>query len=253
MVVDRIVVGPDIAPRLAESFETALKLADGIAFAEFADEMAEDGGAKRLIFSEKFADPISGFTIPEIEPRLFSFNNPFGACPVCDGLGSEQKIDPDLIVPDVTLSLRDGAISPWSKTSAPYYLQTLNAVAKHFGASTGTAWEDLPKEVQDAVLYGTGKTPINFVYDDGLSDLQDQEALRRRDRQSRTALQGDRERRHARGDRALHVVGALPRLQRLPAEARGAGGQDRRPPHRPGHGQVDPRRRRLVRATCRSV
>ena len=168
VVVDRIVVGPDLSTRLAESFETALKLADGIAFAEFADEVGEDGNARRLIFSEKFADPISGFTIPEIEPRLFSFNNPYGACPVCGGLGSEAKIDPNMIVPDVTLSLRDGAISPWSKTSAPYYLQTLNAVAKHFKASTGTAWEDLSEEVQNALLYGTGKTPIDFVYDDGL-------------------------------------------------------------------------------------
>ena len=168
VVVDRIVVGPDLATRLAESFETALKLADGIAFGEFADEKDESGGARRLIFSEKFADPVSGFTIPEIEPRLFSFNNPFGACPVCDGLGTEQKIDPDLIVPDVTLSLRDGAILPWSKTSAPYYLQTLQAVTKHFGASTGTAWEELPKEVQDAVLFGTGNTQIQFTYDDGL-------------------------------------------------------------------------------------
>ena len=168
VVVDRIVVGPDIAGRLAESFETALKLAEGNAFAEFADEKAEDGAPKRLIFSEKFADPISGFTIEEIEPRLFSFNNPFGACPVCDGLGTEQKIDPDLIVPDVTLSLKDGAILPWSKTSAPYYQQTLQAIVKHYGASTGTAWEELPKEVQDAVLYGTGRTQIQFTYDDGL-------------------------------------------------------------------------------------
>ena len=168
VVVDRIVVASDLGTRLAESFETALKLADGIAFGEFADETDDKGAPKRLIFSEKFADPISGFTIPEIEPRLFSFNNPFGACPVCDGLGSEAKIDPNLIVPDVTLSLRDGAIAPWSKTSAPYYLQTLGAIAKHFNASTGTAWEDLPFEVQHAILYGTGKTPINFVYDDGL-------------------------------------------------------------------------------------
>ena len=168
VVVDRIVVGPDIGTRLAESFETALKLADGIAFAEFADQRDEKGEPKRLIFSEKFADPVSGFTIPEIEPRLFSFNNPYGACPVCDGLGSEAKIDPNLIVPDTTLSLRDGAIAPWSRTSAPYYQQTLEAVVKHFKASTGSAWEDLPEQVQNAVLYGTGKTPINFVYDDGL-------------------------------------------------------------------------------------
>ncbi|KFC72254.1 Excinuclease ABC subunit A [Devosia sp. LC5] len=168
VVVDRVVVGPDIAGRLAESFETALKLAEGIALIEYADEKNEDGTPRQTTFSEKFACPVSGFTIAEIEPRLFSFNNPFGACPVCDGLGTEQKIDPDQIVPDASLSLKDGAILPWSKTSAPYYLQTLSAVVKHFGASTGTAWSDLPFEVQHAVLYGTDKTPINFVYDDGL-------------------------------------------------------------------------------------
>jgi excinuclease ABC subunit A len=168
VVIDRVVAGPEIAGRLAESFETALKLADGIALIEFADEKNEDGSPRQITFSEKFACPVSGFTIAEIEPRLFSFNNPFGACPVCDGLGTEQKIDPNQIVPDGTLSLRDGAILPWSKTSAPYYLQTLSAVAKHYGASTGTAWNDLSEEVQQAVLYGTGKTPIDFVYDDGL-------------------------------------------------------------------------------------
>ena len=177
VVVDRIVTGPDIASRLAESFETALRLADGITFAEFADETEADGGPKRLIFSEKFADPISGFTIPEIEPRLFSFNNPYGACPVCDGLGTERKIDPNLIVPDASLSLRDGAILPWSKTSAPYYQQTLQAVVKHFGASLGTAWEELPFEVQHAMLYGTGKTQINFVYDDGLRTYKSTKAF----------------------------------------------------------------------------
>jgi excinuclease ABC subunit A len=168
VVVDRIVVGPEIGSRLAESFETALRLADGIAFVEFADELDATGAPKRLIFSEKFADPISGFTIPEIEPRLFSFNNPYGACPVCDGLGTEQKIDPNLIVPDATVSLRDGAILPWSKTSAPYYQQTLQAVVKHYGQSMGSAWEDLSEEARAAVLFGTGKTPIAFVYDDGL-------------------------------------------------------------------------------------
>lgn len=168
VVVDRVVVSPDISGRLAESFETALKLAEGIALVEFADEKNEDGSARQITFSEKFACPVSGFTIAEIEPRLFSFNNPFGACPVCDGLGTEQKIDPDQIVPDATLSLRDGAILPWSKTSAPYYQQTLQAVVKHFGASTGTAWNELPFDVQHAVLYGTDKTKIDFVYDDGL-------------------------------------------------------------------------------------
>ena len=168
VVVDRVVVSPDISGRLAESFETALKLAEGIALVEYADEKNEDGSARQITFSEKFACPVSGFTIAEIEPRLFSFNNPFGACPVCDGLGTEQKIDPDQIVPDASLSLRDGAILPWSKTSAPYYQQTLQAVVKHYGASTGTAWNELPFDVQHAVLYGTDKTAIDFVYDDGL-------------------------------------------------------------------------------------
>jgi len=168
VVVDRLVVSSDISGRLAESFETALKLAEGIALVELADEKNEDGTPRQITFSEKFACPVSGFTIAEIEPRLFSFNNPFGACPVCDGLGTEQKIDPDQIVPDPTLSLRDGAILPWSKTSAPYYQQTLQAVVKHYGASTGTAWNELPFDVQHAVLYGTDKTKIDFVYDDGL-------------------------------------------------------------------------------------
>jgi len=168
VVVDRVVVNADISSRLAESFETALRLADGIAIAEYADRKDEKGLPERLTFSEKFACPVSGFTIAEIEPRLFSFNNPFGACPVCSGLGTEAKIDADLVVPDPSLSLRDGAIAPWSKTSSPYYMQTLQAVTRHFKASTGTAWQDLPFEVQHGVLYGTDKTAIEFVYDDGL-------------------------------------------------------------------------------------
>ena len=177
VVVDRLVVAPDIAGRLAESFETALKLAEGIALIEFADEKNEDGTPRQITFSEKFACPVSGFTIAEIEPRLFSFNNPFGACPVCDGLGTEQKIDPDQVVPDPTLSLRDGAILPWAKTSAPYYQQTLQAVVKHFGASTGTAWNELPFDVQHAVLYGTDRTKIEFVYDDGLRQYRTTKAF----------------------------------------------------------------------------
>ena len=168
VVVDRIVTGPELATRLADSFETALQLADGIAIAEFAD--LKDGATEpeRITFSEKFACPVSGFTIAEIEPRLFSFNNPHGACPTCGGLGSEMKIDPDLIVPDPTLSLRDGAMAPWSRSSAAYYNQTLAAVAKHFGDSTGTPFQDLSVGTQTALLFGSGKTPIQFVYDDGL-------------------------------------------------------------------------------------
>jgi excinuclease ABC subunit A len=177
VVIDRIVVGPDIAGRLAESFETALKLADGIALIEYADQKNEDGTPRQQTFSEKFACPVSGFTIAEIEPRLFSFNNPFGACPVCDGLGTERKIDADQIVPDASLSIRAGAILPWSKTSAPYYIQTLTAVVKLFGASVETPWSDLPFEVQHAVLYGTGRDKVDFVYDDGLRQYKTSKAF----------------------------------------------------------------------------
>ncbi len=168
VVVDRLVVSGDIAGRVADSMETALGLADGIAVAEFADEKEEDGSARQITFSQKFACPVSGFTIAEIEPRLFSFNNPFGACPTCDGLGSELKIDPNLVVTDPTLALGRGAIVPWSRTSAPYYQQTLKALCTHFGGSLETPWRDLDDELRQAVLYGTGKTVISFVYDDGL-------------------------------------------------------------------------------------
>ncbi len=170
VVVDRIVVRDDIAGRLADSFETALKLADGIAIAEFADKTDETGAPERLIFSEKFACPVSGFTIAEIEPRLFSFNNPFGACPTCDGLGTTLAFEEDLVVPDHSLSLREGAVLPWAKTgsTSPYYSQTLEALCGHFDVSMSTPWKDLPREVQNAILYGTGRTKIEFVYDDGV-------------------------------------------------------------------------------------
>ncbi|MBO9422454.1 excinuclease ABC subunit UvrA [Labrenzia sp. R4_2] len=170
VVVDRIVVRDDIAGRLADSLETALKLANGIAIAEFAGVTEENGDPKRMIFSEKFACPVSGFTIPEIEPRLFSFNNPFGACPTCDGLGTTLAFEEDLVVPDHTLSLREGAVLPWAKTgsTSPYYTQTLEALCRHYDVSMATPWKDLSPEVQDAVLHGTGKTAIEFVYDDGV-------------------------------------------------------------------------------------
>src|SRR5438874_12024641 len=131
VVVDRVVVREDIASRLADSFETALGLADGIALTEDADANGPNGG-EQTIFSAKFACPVSGFTIPEIEPRLFSFNNPFGACPSCGGLGVEQHIDEDLVIPDKELTLRRGAIAPWAKSSSPYYIQTLTALGKFY-------------------------------------------------------------------------------------------------------------------------
>jgi len=201
VVVDRIVVRGDIASRLADSFETALELADGIAVVEFADKaplslpgstrqsrdkaaspVALDGPVKpghdkkgetepeRIIFSQRFACPVSGFTIDEIEPRLFSFNNPFGACPKCDGLGTELKFEPALTVPDASLSLRKGAIVPWARTgnTSPYYTQTLEAICHHFNVSMETPWSKLPKTVQDTILFGSGGEVIAFTYDDGM-------------------------------------------------------------------------------------
>jgi excinuclease ABC subunit A len=183
VVVDRVVVRADIAARLADSLETCLKLAEGLAVAEFADkplpatETAEESANKslnetheRMVFSEKFACPVSGFTIPEVEPRLFSFNNPFGACPACDGLGTKLAIDPDMVVPDPDLSLRGGAIAPWSKSTnpSPYYAQTLEALGKAYGFKLGDAWTKLSAEAKKAVLHGTGSREIEFTYDDGL-------------------------------------------------------------------------------------
>src|SRR5215203_853698 len=162
VVVDRLVVRADIGARLAESLETALELADGIAVIEFADEPT-----KRITFSSRFACPVSGFTIPEIEPRLFSFNNPFGACPTCGGIGHEMRIDPQLVVPLETATLKRGAIAPWAKSTSPYYGQTLEAIARHYGVKTSTKWCELPEKVQDVILHGS-KEAIRFAYDDGL-------------------------------------------------------------------------------------
>ena len=168
VVVDRIVVREGMQQRLAESFETALPLADGIAIAEYAD--LEEGETKpnRITYSANFACPESGFTIPEIEPRLFSFNNPFGACPACDGLGQQLTIDPGLIVPDKDLTLMKGAIAPWAKSTSPYQTQTLQALASHFGFDLDTPWNRLTNKVQDIILHGTGKEEVAFIYDDGL-------------------------------------------------------------------------------------
>ncbi|THD54437.1 MAG: excinuclease ABC subunit UvrA [Bradyrhizobium sp.] len=226
VVVDRIVVRPDISQRLAESFETALKLAEGLAVIEYADAPAsadsasvtsplagevgakrreggkpraqasgatplpdpppqggreqsepatkkvakihDKSGPERILFSEKFACPVSGFTIPEIEPRLFSFNNPYGACPACGGLGIEQHIDEDLVIPDKELSLRKGAIAPWAKSSSPYYIQTLTALGKFYKFTLDTKWKDLPKKTQNALLHGSGDDEIKFSYEDGV-------------------------------------------------------------------------------------
>ncbi|MEG6509430.1 excinuclease ABC subunit UvrA [Methyloligella sp. 2.7D] len=170
VVVDRIVVRPDMASRLADSFETALGLSDGIVFAEFADKQDDKGEPERITFSSRFACPVSGFTIEEIEPRLFSFNNPFGACPACDGLGTELTFEAELVVPNPLLSLDRGAILPWARTSAtsPYYRQTLEALTRHYKQSMTMPWKDLPEEFRAVLLYGSGDEEITFTYDDGV-------------------------------------------------------------------------------------
>ena len=166
VVVDRIVVRDGLQTRLADSFRTALDLADGIAVLETAPGEGE-GEPVRTTFSEKFACPVSGFTIPEIEPRLFSFNAPFGACPVCDGLGMELFFDERLMVPDAALTLANGAIAPWRKGKSPYFLQTIEAIAAHYGFDKKKPWKDLTPDVQQVMLYGSGETEIAFRYDEG--------------------------------------------------------------------------------------
>jgi len=161
VVVDRLVVRDDIASRLADSFETALELADGLAFTENADD------GERTTFSAKFACPVSGFTIDEIEPRLFSFNNPFGACPSCDGLGTEMYFDAELVMPDDRKSLKDGAVAPWASATAHYYRQTLESVAAHFGGDMTTPFAELPPEAREAILFGSGNEVVVIKYQDG--------------------------------------------------------------------------------------
>ncbi|MDP2376229.1 excinuclease ABC subunit UvrA [Reyranella sp.] len=166
VVVDRIVVKPDLGNRLADSIETALTLAEGLAIAENADS------GERTVFSARFACPVSGFTIEEIEPRLFSFNAPQGACPACDGLGVKMFFDPEMVAPDDRLSLAEGAIAPWADSSGQYYMQTLESIAKHFKVKMSTPWRDLPKKVRDVILQGSGGESIAMRYDDGIRQYQ---------------------------------------------------------------------------------
>ncbi|MDX5931039.1 excinuclease ABC subunit UvrA [Acidiphilium acidophilum] len=161
-VVDRVVVKEGIEQRLADSFETALAMSDGIVYAENADT------GERTVFSARFACPVSGFTIEEVEPRLFSFNSPHGACPDCAGLGTETFFDPHLIVPDETKSLAQQAIAPWANAQSPYYDQTLASLAKFFKVKLSTPWENLPQKIRDAILYGAGESEIAFEYKDGV-------------------------------------------------------------------------------------
>lgn len=161
VVVDRLVVKPGLGNRLADSIETALNLADGLCIAENAET------GERTTFSAKFACPVSGFTIEEIEPRLFSFNNPFGACPACDGLGVKLYFDPALVVPDEDLSLRDGAVAPWANSTSQYYLQTLEGLGRHYGFDLHTPWRRLPVKAREVILYGSGAEAVELKYEDG--------------------------------------------------------------------------------------
>ena len=172
VVVDRLVVKADLGNRVADSMEVAIGLTDGIAVAEMADAGKKDEAPERIIFSSRFACPVSGFTIDEIEPRLFSFNNPFGACPSCDGLGTQFFIDPIAIVPDGGLTLYKGAVAPWAKTTSPYYTQTLESIAKHYGFKMSSKWNDLPSQAQQVILHGSGDEVIVFTYDDGMRSYQ---------------------------------------------------------------------------------
>ncbi|MBN34245.1 MAG: excinuclease ABC subunit A [Rhodospirillaceae bacterium] len=162
VVVDRIVVREGLEQRLADSIETALGMTEGLVITENVDN------GEQTIFSSKFACPVSGFTIEEIEPRLFSFNNPFGACPACDGLGSKLYFDPELVIPDENVSLRNGAVAPWANSTSQYYVQTLESLAKHFKQKMTTPWGDLADDLRQTILFGSKNKPVTMTFDDGL-------------------------------------------------------------------------------------
>ena len=165
IVVDRIVLTKDIGNRLADSIETALNLSDGLAAIE--DHTTKNKDPEREMFSSKFACPVSGFTIDEIEPRLFSFNNPYGACPECDGIGTDLSVDPNLVIPNSGLTINGGAIAPWSLTNSPYFRQICNSLANHYDFSLDVPWHKLTKKIQNILLFGSGEDVIKFNYDDG--------------------------------------------------------------------------------------
>ena len=169
VLVDRIVLNSNLGNRLAESIETAINLSNGLVFVEYEDETLPQKYRKieKLIYSTKFACPESGFTIEEIEPRLFSFNSPYGACAECEGIGVKLNVDPNLVVPDEKKSIADGAIEPWAKSTTLYYAQTLASIAKHYGFSLDEKWRKLPKKFKDVILFGSDDEEIKFNYDDG--------------------------------------------------------------------------------------
>ncbi len=169
ILVDRIVLNSNLGNRLAESIETSVNLSNGLLFVEYENETLPKKFRKleKIIFSTKFACPESGFTIEEIEPRLFSFNSPYGACEECEGIGIKLNVDPNLVVPDEKKTIGDGAIEPWSKSTTMYYAQTLSSLAKHYDFSLDEKWSKLSKKIKDIILFGSDEEEIKFSYDDG--------------------------------------------------------------------------------------
>jgi excinuclease ABC subunit A len=168
IIIDRIVINSSIGNRLADSVETALSISNGLLIVEYEDETLPKKFRKieSITFSSKFSCPESGFTLEEIEPRLFSFNSPYGACEECEGIGHNLNVDPNLVVSDTKKSLQDGAIEPWAKSTSLYYAQTLASIAKHYKFSLSDSWKKLSKKIQDVILYGSDEEEIKFSYDD---------------------------------------------------------------------------------------
>ena len=179
IIVDRIVINSSIGNRLADSVETALSLSNGLLIAEYEDETIPKKFRKveSITFSSKFSCPESGFTIEEIEPRLFSFNSPYGACEECEGIGHNLNVDPNLVVPDDKKSLQDGAIIPWAKSTSLYYAQTLSSIAKHYKISLSDPWKKLPKKIQEVILFGSDEEEISFSYDDNYQTYKTKKAF----------------------------------------------------------------------------
>ena len=226
-VVDRLVIKPDLGARLTDSLELALKLADGVVRVAVVD-------GEELIFSERFACDHCGVSLPELSPRLFSFNSPQGACPACSGLGTRLIIDPDLVVPNPALSLREGAIRPWAHRHSLRHQQMLEALEQHYHFSIHTPFKALPREVQEALLFGSKGSPVNFFYEEGGRRFFSPRPFPGvvpllKERYARDGLGPG-----AGGHRAVHEPEALPGLRRGPAAPGGPGGQDRRGQHQRG-------------------
>ena len=180
ILIDRIILNSSLGNRLAESVETAINLSNGLLFVEYEDETLPKQYRKieKIIFSTKFACPESGFTIEEIEPRLFSFNSPYGACEECEGIGIKLNVDPKLVVSDEKKSISEGAIIPWAKSTSLYYAQTLASLSKHYKFSLEEKWKNLPKKIKDIILYGSDDEEIKFTYDDGYEKYSHKKPLR---------------------------------------------------------------------------